>query len=307
MDIRFAQTFLEIVNSGSFVSAAERLNVAQTTVGARIKILEGQLGQKLFSRSKTGATLTPAGEQFLRHAPNLVEVWRRACEDVARPASSRASLAVGGEFSLWNPLLLNWLLKMRQSAPHIAIRTEISIASELSKQVSDGVLHIAVMYQLPQSPGLRVEELLTEKLVCVTTQPNSELDQTDYVFVDWGPRFAASHRTNFPDLVNPGLLVDLGPLGLSFILKNGGAGYFRSRTAQPFLRTGKLRRVSQAPEFTYPVHVVYHEGADQALLGPALAALRDVAATELDEWPIETEAEPSGRMRAKPNRRAKRR
>lgn len=295
MDTRLAQTFLEIVNAGSFVGAAERLNVGQTTVGARIRLLESQLGQKLFVRSKSGAALTPAGERFLRHAPSLVQMWRRACEQMTLLETGRTLLSFGGELSLWNPLLLNWLVEMRRSAPQIAIRTEISIAGELMRQIAEGMLHIAVMYQPQRLPGLRTEELLTEKLICVTTRQDGGLDNSGYVYVDWGPRFSASHTLNFPDLVNPGLLVDLGPLGLSFILRCGGSGYFRARTALRYIKSGRLRLVPRAPEFFYPVHVVYQESADRAALEPALAALRAVAAAESDEWPLEFgEAEAGG-------------
>jgi LysR family transcriptional regulator, flagellar master operon regulator len=37
MDIELARTFLAIVEAGSFVRAAERLNVTQTTVSARVR------------------------------------------------------------------------------------------------------------------------------------------------------------------------------------------------------------------------------------------------------------------------------
>ena len=53
MDVDRARTFLEIVSSGSFLRAAERLNVTQTTVSARIRTLEEELGRPLFIRSKT--------------------------------------------------------------------------------------------------------------------------------------------------------------------------------------------------------------------------------------------------------------
>src|SRR5688572_20804653 len=78
MDIALARTFLEIVASGNFVRAAERLHVTQTTVSVRVQTLEGLLGRKLFVRNKAGASLTPAGEQFMRYAPLLVQVWERA-------------------------------------------------------------------------------------------------------------------------------------------------------------------------------------------------------------------------------------
>ena len=50
MDIELARTFLAIVAAGSFVRAAERLHVAQTTVSARVRLLEEQLRRPLFVR-----------------------------------------------------------------------------------------------------------------------------------------------------------------------------------------------------------------------------------------------------------------
>src|SRR5690349_7697801 len=64
MDIELARTFLEIVSTGSFIKAADRLHVGQTTVSARVRLLEQQLGRPLFVRNKAGASLTPAGEHF---------------------------------------------------------------------------------------------------------------------------------------------------------------------------------------------------------------------------------------------------
>ena len=85
MDIELARTFLEIVSTGSFIKAADRLHVAQTTVSARVRLLEQQLGRPLFVRNKGGATLTPAGEQFLRFAPTFVQLWQRARQQVDAP------------------------------------------------------------------------------------------------------------------------------------------------------------------------------------------------------------------------------
>jgi DNA-binding transcriptional LysR family regulator len=287
MDVQLTKTFLEIVNTGSFVRAAERLNVTQTTVSARIRSLEARLGRALFVRNKAGASLTPAGEQFLHYAPTFVQIWQRACHQVAIPAGRRSLLAISAEVSLWNPLLLNWMLRMRVVAPDIALRSEVGVLDELMRQVAAGVCDIAIMYRPQKLPGLRIEELLKEKLVLVTTADDKSSKGADYVYVDWGPRFVSRHDMNFPELVHAGLHVNLGPLGLSYILNCGGSGYFRMRTARPYLKAGRLRLVEGAPEYSYPVHAVYPVDGDADLLNPALKALRSVAASEADEWPIE--------------------
>ena len=278
MDITLARTFLEIVDCGNFVRAAERLHVTQTTVSVRVQTLEGLLSRKLFVRNKSGATLTPAGEQFLRYAPLMIQVWERARQQVAVPPGLRAVVAVGAELSLWSPFLLDWLVWMRRATPQLALRTQVGLAEGLMNQVSEGILDIAVLYAPQHRAGLKVELLMKEKLILVTTaKGKKEARGGDYVFVDWGADFAAHHNLTFPERSNPGTYVGLGPLGLQYILRVGGSGYFRAHAVAPYLRSRRLRLVRGAPEFLYPAYAVYSEGADLKVMAPALAGLRHIA------------------------------
>jgi DNA-binding transcriptional LysR family regulator len=279
MDTELARTFLEIVSTGSFIRASERLNVGQTTVSARIRTLEQQLGRPLFVRNKGGASLTPAGEQFLRYAPTFVQLWQRARHQVAVPPGHRAVLAVGSEVSLWHPLLLDWVLWMRRSLRDIALRVHVDVPQDLINQVAAGLVDVAIMYAPQHRPGLKIDLLMEEELVFVTTNPEAGLpDDTDYVHVDWGPEFMLHHGVSFPE-ATPGLFVNLGPLGLGYILSAGGSGYFRMRAVQPHIESGRLHLVPGTPQFSYPVYVVHSANADDAVLGPALTGLRTVSDT----------------------------
>jgi DNA-binding transcriptional LysR family regulator len=281
MDITLARTFLEIAAAGSFQRAAERLHVTQTAVSARVRALEDLLGRKLFLRNKSGASLTPAGEQFMRYAQTLVQVWERARHQVAVPPGRRAVVTVGGELSLWNPLLLDWLIWMKQAAPQLALRAEVGLPESLVNQVAEGILDIAVVYAPQQRPGLKIELLIEEKLVLVTTSRRGQAQRaTDYVFVDWGADFAARHNLAFPELSNAGTFVGLGPLGLHYILESGGSGYFRMNVVRPYLASGQLRLLPGAAEFAYPAYAVYSEEADAQVVTPALVGLRHVAESD---------------------------
>jgi DNA-binding transcriptional LysR family regulator len=283
MDTEVVRTFLEIVAQRNFGAAAERLNVAQTTVSARIRLLEEHLGRPLFVRNKTGATLTPAGEQLLRYAPTFVQLWERARNQVALPPNKQTVLAIGGELSLWNPLLLKWLVWMRKAAPEVAVRVKVGVAEDLNTLVAEGVLDLSILYTPRHRPGLEVECLFNEKLVLVTTHPNPErIIETDYVYVDWGSDFALHHSLSFPELTDPGLFVCLGPLALNYILEVGGSGYFRMSAVQSFLNTGALRLVPNTPEFSYPAYAVYGTNAEPTLIHKALDGLRKVAKSETE-------------------------
>lgn len=279
MDIELARTFLEIVSTGSFIRAAERLNVGQTTVSARIRLLEQKLGRPLFVRNKAGATLTPAGERFLRYAPTFVQLWQRARSQVALPPGHRAALTIGSEVTLSQPLLLNWVIWMQRSMRDVALRVHVDVPQDLINQVAAGLVDAALMYAPQHRPGLKIDLLTEETLVLVTTQPDVGLsNNSGYVHVDWGPEFALHHAMNFSE-ETPALLIDLGPLALSYVLSMGGSGYFRLSAVQPHIRSGQLHFVPQAQQFSYPIYVVYAGDVDDAVLGPALSGLR----TAIDE------------------------
>lgn len=278
MDMNLARTFLEIVAQGNFMRAAERLHVTQTAVSARVRLLEELLGRPLFVRNKSGATLTTAGQRFLRYAQTLVQVWERARSQVAVPAGKRALVTVGCEMALWDPLMVDWLLWMQGAAPQLALRVEVGAASLLLDDVAEGAIDIAVAYAPHQRPGLKVELLIEERLVLVTTARAPKAPKpADYVAVEWGPEFRAQHDLAFPALANAGISVSLGPLGVDYLLEAGGSGYFRQSVVRRHLASGRMRMVPDAPVFLHPAYAVYSEHADPRTVAPALAGLRHVA------------------------------
>lgn len=300
MDVTLAQTFVEIVAAGRFAQAAERLHITQTAVSARVRSLEHALGRQLFVRNKSGATLTPAGERFLRHARTLVQVWEQARHQVAVPPGRRAVVTVGCELSLWDPLLLDWLLWMRRAAPHLAVRADVDLPGSLLDQISDGSLDIAVVYAPQRRPGLRIELLIEEKLVLVTTSRSRSLRPPGYVFVDWGREFAAQHHVEFPDLANAPMFVGFGPLALQYLVEAGGSGYFRQNVVRRHLKSGRLRLVPDAPVFLYPAYAVYAESADPKVVTPALAGLRHVCVADPRSRPRQSRGRHSQHARRVP-------
>lgn len=278
MDVDRVRTFLEIVSSGSFLRAAERLNVTQTTVSARIRTLEEELGRSLFIRNRNGAQLTAAGREFERYAQSFVQVWERARHQLAIPAGRSSVVALGGELSLWNPLLLDWLVEMKKTRPEIALRAHVGLAEQLLEQLRTGVIDIAVLYAPKVMPGFRIELIDEEQLILVRSAGHGEADgEREYVHVDWGPLFNAQFGGPSTAYGEPGLMVGLGPLGLSYILRAGGMGYFRRGVARPFIESGALEVVKGAREFTYPAYAVYEEAAEHGgELRDALQVLKDV-------------------------------
>lgn len=281
MDMDQIRTFLEVVEAGSFVRAAESLNVTQSTVSARIKELEIRLGQPLFQRRKSGVTLTTAGRRFQPHASTMMHVLQQARQDIALPAEMRAVLNIGGQFSLWERILLVWMGHFRAGRPDVAVRAEVGTPSSLMRHLADGLLDFVLIYAPEARPGFTIEKLMDQRLIMVATRPgHGGPGEADYVFVDWGEDFEAWHSDQFPQFGAPGLHVSLGALGLRHILSHGGAGYFPQRVVAAEMNAARLFPVDGAPQFVRPAHVVYPSENDSEVLAAALQSLRAAVAAD---------------------------
>lgn len=286
MDTEFARTFLAVAAAGSFVAAAERLHVTQSTVSTRIRTLEQSLGCPLFVRNRAGAVLTDAGRRFQRHATILVRTVEQARHDVGLPRGARASVVVGARIGLWDGLLLDWLARQRRAMPDVSVRAEVGFEPDLMQGLIDGRIDIGVMYTPQRRPNLQLTALMDERLVLVqAVGPGASTGSAaagrvpaGYVYVDWGPEFYAQHSASYPDMPGPSLSVNVGWLGLRHVLAYGGSGYFPLRTVGALLDQGRLRRVPGAPDFVLPVWLVHPVDRDREVVDPMLAELAEAAA-----------------------------
>lgn len=84
------ETFVTVVDAGSFSSAARRLKLGQPAVSKAIAQLEGHLGARLLLRSTRGLAPTDAGQRYYEHARRAIDEADEA-EQVVRESSDGLS------------------------------------------------------------------------------------------------------------------------------------------------------------------------------------------------------------------------
>ena len=277
MDIEQIRTFLAVAANGSFIEAASRLFVTQSTVSARIQSMETQLRTTLFIRNRSGATLTPEGKRFLRYAKTMLLTMKQAKHDVGLPSRYRASLNVGARIALWDAgLLPEWVGRLRQQMPDVSVTTEIGVEDDLMRRLIEGTLDIALMYTPHNSHGLKVEHLFDETLVLIGTQPDKPWPDENYVYVDWGPGFYSEHSNAFPELERPALLANLGWLAIQLVINNGGSCFIPKRLADKLIAEKKLFAIPDSPQFRLPAYVVFSTNIEAEEGQQALEILREL-------------------------------
>jgi DNA-binding transcriptional LysR family regulator len=133
------RTVLAVSLARSLAGAAEQLGVNQSTVFRRLGAMEERLGARLFERSRTGYSLTAAGEEMVklaeRMAEEITDFERRLTGHDLRP---QGDLRVTTNDTLVVHLLTPIFASFRKKYPEITLDVVIGNQSlNLSKRDAD--------------------------------------------------------------------------------------------------------------------------------------------------------------------------
>ena len=126
--------------------AADTLHSSQPNISRAIKLLEHDLGCRLFIRSNRGIALTPEGEQLYSHVKIAVEQLQTAEEELKMLTGlHRGTVSVGASETALHLLLLPALKKFRETHPDIRIRIQNYLTTQAIESVRQNMVDFAVV------------------------------------------------------------------------------------------------------------------------------------------------------------------
>lgn len=276
MNLQELRTLLAIVDAGSLIRASQLLNVTQSTVTARLKSLEDEVGQTLVNRNKSGATLTAAGVRLHRYAGTISNLWHQARQETALPDGMSGMCNLACESDLWPNLGERFFQMLQADHPQVGISVWLGSQADVSRWLTEGKSDIAFTYRSAVSHGQGQVEVKSDNLVLVSTEPDSSIRfDPRYVYVEAGDTFGREHAATYADAGTARINFGNATTGLEYLLNVGGSAYLPQRLAQGALDQNQLSILQDAPSFKRPVFLTFsNEARDSwAWLDPMLDAL----------------------------------
>jgi DNA-binding transcriptional LysR family regulator len=174
--LRQLESFVAVVDEGSFTRAADRLFVTQPGLSQQIAALEKELGGSLFSRLPRAVALTPTGRALLPHARTAVTAAERGNAAARQVTGSEGGeLRIACVYSVSLGLLPGVLRRWRAENPDVTVRLfEQRHGDTLATAVREGQADVGVGPVPAQWRG-RQRSLGTEEMV-VLLPPNLGAD-----------------------------------------------------------------------------------------------------------------------------------
>ncbi len=272
MQLNALQTFLAIARRGSFHAAAEELNVTQTAASARIKALERALNAVLFDRGPGGTRLSAAGRQFLPHAEQMLRTWEFAAAGVSGRAE-QLPLRLGAQLSVWDTLLVDTAVWLEEERGQLPFTLNYDHAINMAEAVEQRLLDVAIVNEVPRGTRLGVEDLGPEELVLAASSPlvlAPGIELPLFINLEFGAEYEAHLQRVLPERGPQHIVLGNSLMGLRYLLKRGGCGYFPRSMIGDVLDQGLLHLVQKAPPLALTCKALFL--ADN----PALPQIRDV-------------------------------
>lgn len=163
IDPRALRTFHAVCRAGTISGAARDLNISQPSVSAAITTLEERLGAVLFTRSRGGITLTPAGEALRLRAEMQKNLLDQAQEEVeAAKAGLAGALRVGGTPGALVSLLPRALKALEAEGLQFSLSVIERPDLELISMLQEGAIELAfVTTELEEPPDGMVDHTVS--------------------------------------------------------------------------------------------------------------------------------------------------
>src|SRR5947207_14670727 len=130
LDLSAVEVFVLVADLRSFSQTADALGMTQSGVSLKMRRLETMIGRRLIDRTPRRVRLSPAGEEFLLHARELLALHESALSFSSAPVRR---LKLGISAYLAGPQLSDLLAKLATHDAALALEVKVGVSSELLK------------------------------------------------------------------------------------------------------------------------------------------------------------------------------
>lgn len=130
--ISCVNTYIRVVEEGSFNGAARRLNTTSSAISKRIHWIEDRIGVQLLKRTTRSVTQTEAGALFYERAKDSLDRFQSIIDETRSVNETPAGLLkIGATIAVGSKFLVQYLNDFLAQYPDIRIQLTTTVPGEL--------------------------------------------------------------------------------------------------------------------------------------------------------------------------------
>lgn len=172
MDFKQLESFVAVVDEGSFSNAAERLQLSQSMVTIHIRNLEAELGTRLLNRTTRSMELSNDGRTFYYYAKQMLKLNRDSMFALTRANQDEKSINIVATPYTSRYYLTNKIVEFYSMHPEVSFNITVCYNSEIHNKLQVGGFEFAFCNMKIMNSDYAVRHYDSASLVVIT--PNEE-------------------------------------------------------------------------------------------------------------------------------------
>ncbi|MGW6708246.1 LysR substrate-binding domain-containing protein [Streptomyces sp. NPDC054956] len=170
LDVRRLRLLRELARRGTIAAVAEALSFSPSAVSQQLGVLEREAGLPLLERTGRRVRLTPAGQNLVRYAEEVLALLEQADADLAEARSGLAgALRIGSFPTATRAIVPAALAALARRHPGLEPMVSETDPAAVAHALRAGDLDVALIHEYdfvpaPDEPGLATEPLYREAM-----------------------------------------------------------------------------------------------------------------------------------------------
>ena len=281
MNSELIKTFLSLAETKNFNRTADLLYISQPTVTMRIKQLEQELGQPLFTRNTKNVELTAAGYAYLQYATKIFTLVNESYLSMKNYDAASKAICLAAPVMTWDygplrDILLSYIEQNPTACLNMLRETSYVILDFIANKTAD----VGIIYVMPsQTHDVEIVPFFQERLLLIASSAlDVRCDDKEIVLSDGTvPNFvhldlstatsqlAENYFYNLPRYIT----TDHPSLHLEMIRRGFGVGLVPETLANAGLARGEIKVIdceyNQNPVL-YQNSLIYRKKQEQHVL-----------------------------------------
>ncbi len=168
MNIHNLKIFIKIVDSGSISKVAELMNISQSALSQQLRVMEQEIGARLFERNYNGVNPTAIGMIAYNHALEIISSYENMLTDINNTQNENKTIHIISTSCVYSYALPCTFYHVKNNCPDYTFNMEIMSSKIIEEKISKGYADMGIIIGKPKNRTLSARKVFSDNVLLVS-------------------------------------------------------------------------------------------------------------------------------------------
>ncbi|MGB8454109.1 MAG: LysR family transcriptional regulator [Anaerocolumna sp.] len=167
MNIHNLKMYVKIVESGSISKVAEQMNISQSALSQQLRVMEQEIGARLFERNYNGVIPTNIGIIVYNRALEMLSTYDRMFVDITNAQNQNKTIHIIASPCVYSYALPCTFYHVKNNYPEYTLQMEVMSSRIIEEKIAKGYADMGIIIGKPKDKNLSAKKVFSDRVFLV--------------------------------------------------------------------------------------------------------------------------------------------